>query len=253
MDVGKFLFFIIKNLVVAILVIGCQSSGINLGKMRTKHSISFAGYEWQVKHRTERAGPGNNYFSANSENVWVDSQGQLHLKITSRNGKWHCAEIISLSSFGYGTYRFTLAQLKSPLDKNAVIGLFLWNSYASKKHNHEIDIEFSRWGQDENLNAQFVVHPDSAANKHRFNFDLSAGPSTHSFTWAPHSISYNSVSGNYLNDTETNKETWQRTGEVVPRPGREKVRLNLWLYQGQPPAGEQEIEVTVTDFTFEPL
>jgi hypothetical protein len=59
------------------------------GAMRT---IEFDGYQWMVKHGDEeKQGPGPNYFSSLPENVWVDSQGQLHLKVTKRNDRWYCA------------------------------------------------------------------------------------------------------------------------------------------------------------------
>src|SRR5437879_1596093 len=74
-------------------------------------SISFSGFEWKVKSSLKRVGPGPNYFS--KENVWIDAQGRLHLKISSSkddegNLRWYCAEVVSQSSFGYGTYRWYL-------------------------------------------------------------------------------------------------------------------------------------------------
>ncbi len=241
--------------VLGVLFTGCRSSGSILTRKQAAHPLSFAGYEWQIKHRAERAGPGNNFFSASPENVWVDTQGQLHLKITYRHGQWHCAEIISQKSFGYGTYQFNVAPLATPLDKQVVIGLFLWNSYAKQLQNHEVDIEFSRWGQEQNLNAQYVVHPDVADNKHRFNFDLQAETSKHSFTWTADSIGFRSDFHNSSEPRVPGKRSvqWQWRGEEGPRAGREKVHLNVWLYQGQPPTENQEVEVVFTDFTFTPL
>ncbi len=254
MVVKKFLNLFVATAVAAILFTDCRNLGGILTRKQAEHTLFFAGYEWQIKHRSERAGPGNNYFSASPENVWVDAQGQLHLKITYRNGQWHCAEVISQRSFGYGTYQFKVAPLTSSLNKNVVVGLFLWNSYATKQHNHEVDIEFSRWGQEKNLNAQYVVHPDVAGNKHRFLFDLQAGTSRHSFFWVNNSIRFRSD----LNDSAEpevpvkSSTNWQWKGAKGPRAGREKVHLNVWLYQGKPPTENQEVEVVFTDFIFKP-
>ncbi len=33
-------------------------------------------------------GPGPNVFSDSPENVWVDAAGQLHMRITARDGQW---------------------------------------------------------------------------------------------------------------------------------------------------------------------
>src|SRR5436305_806293 len=63
-------------------------------------TISFSGYTWAVKASTGRVGPGPNYFSDSTNNVWVDTQGRLHLKITKVGGRWNCAEVINQQSLG---------------------------------------------------------------------------------------------------------------------------------------------------------
>jgi len=116
-------------------------------------SIYFSGENWFVKAGSGRLGPGPNYFSDSQNNVWVDSQGRLHLRITKVGGKWYCAEVISARSFGYGTYRFYLDSPVDALDSNAVVGLFTWSDDPAF-NNRELDIEFGRWGTTNNLNAQ---------------------------------------------------------------------------------------------------
>ena len=75
------------------------------GRLEAK-TIFFSGYNWTVKNSPGKVGPGPNYFSDSANNVWVDTQGRLHLKITKRNGRWYCAEVISEVSFGYGEHLF---------------------------------------------------------------------------------------------------------------------------------------------------
>ena len=149
--------------------------------------IYFSGYNWRVKFsRTDKVGPGNNYFSDLEENVWLDEQGQLHLKITERDGKWYCAEVILEESFGYGTYIFHLASKVDQLDENIVVGLFTWDDcYDIQYGNREIDIEFSRWSNpNKDENAQFVVQPhEKTGNKHEFTVQQDVEISTHYFGW----------------------------------------------------------------------
>ncbi len=72
----------------------------------------FSGYEWYVKNSNGVLwGPGPNLWNDSVQNVWVDSNGSLHLRITHGLclDQWFCAEVYSVQSFGYGTYNFTLS------------------------------------------------------------------------------------------------------------------------------------------------
>jgi hypothetical protein len=216
------------------------------GKPGYPTEISWSGRTWQVKSSASRVGPGPNFFSASPENVWVDATGRLHLKITQRNGRWSCAEIISRDSPGYGTYLFEIASPVADLDRNAVLGLFTWSDKAAYAHR-EIDIEFARWGDaSDPTNAQYVVQPyDRPGHLHRLTATGTA-PAVHGFTWRPAQVGFAS------SDLAAWDHDWTYTGSDVPRSGGENVRLNLWLFGGAAPSNGQEIEVVVTRFTFTP-
>src|SRR5205085_2386983 len=84
--------------------------------------IQFSGHTWLVKDSGgAKWGPGPNVFSPSTENVWVDGLGRLHLRITKSGSSWRSAEVISNASFGYGTYRWTLASDVSSLDAQVVL------------------------------------------------------------------------------------------------------------------------------------
>jgi len=68
--------------------------------------IVFSGRSWYAKANTAQLGPGPNYFSDSSSNVFVDNQDRLHLRITNSGGIWYCPELISRDSFTYGTFSF---------------------------------------------------------------------------------------------------------------------------------------------------
>lgn len=206
-------------------------------------TLLFSGYEWTVKTSGgEMVGPGPNYFSDSIDNVWVDEDRKLHLKITQSNGKWYCAEVISTENFGYGTYRFSIEGRIDQLDKNVVLGLFTWDDDPAYNHR-EIDIEFSRWGQDVNKNAQFVVQPHTTLdNIHRFNIEILDLYSTHSFAWTSGEIFFQSANSHI--------ESWSYIGPDIPLPGNENARINLWLYQGVDPSDAQEVEVIISAFEF---
>ncbi len=207
--------------------------------------IHFAAYDWTVKSSLIPVGPGPNLFSDSLQNVWVDGQGYLHLKITKQSdGKWYCAEIVGTQSLGYGTYSFDLLDTKQLSDPNVVLGLFTWSDDPGPQQNHrEIDVEVSQWAIPGNPNTQFVVQPwQVPANMMRFDIHLDR-PSLHTFHWRNDSISF------MTKQNESVVKFWRYTGTSIPTPGIENPRLNLWIFQNTP---SQEIEVVIRNFTFTP-
>src|ERR1043165_5320768 len=217
--------------------------------------LSFSGYDWWVKTSAGPVGPGPNFFSDSTNNVSVDGQGQLHLRITHRSNQWQCAEIVSARTFGYGNYRFELSSSANDLDRNVVLGLFTWSddpAYADR----EIDIECSRWGIAADVNnAQYVVQPYYLSG-HLTCYAVPAGQtnSTHLFTRESNRVSFQSLRGAFsVNPAPANVITnWTYT-LAVPQTGDENVRLNLWLYNTNGPASSNEVEVVVKSFRFVPL
>ncbi len=217
--------------------------------------VSFSGYEWRVKSSTGLVGPGPNYFSNSTNNVWVDAQGQLHLRITNRSNQWQCAELVSARTFGYGSYRVELNSRVDNLDPNVVLGLFTWSDDPAYNYR-EIDIECARWGNagDPN-NAQYVVQPsDSAGHLARFAVPTGLTNATLLFTWETNRVRYQSQRGSYSPspppaDVITN---WTYT-LTPPKTGDENFRFNLWLNRGNAPTEMNEVEVIIKSFEFVPL
>jgi hypothetical protein len=230
-----------------------QSTNQERGKKADGRVIRFSGLEWRVKSSTRRVGPGSNYFAGGEENVFVDGQDRLHMRITQRDGNWQCAEVISARSFGYGTYRFFLDSNVEHLDPNVVIGLFTWHD-SSAFHHREIDVEISRWGDPTNKDAQFVVQPyRQRENIDRFQLPAGLNASTHSFTWKPESVFCQTVAGLATSPAEAKSVLHQHTfTQDIPRPGGENARINLWLMGGKPPADGKDVELVISKFEFAP-
>jgi hypothetical protein len=216
--------------------------------------IQFAGHNWAVKFG-DYMGPGPNNFSDSVDNVWVDGNGYLHLKITHPDSNWYCSEIISDESFGYGTYVFTIDRRVDTLDRNIVLGLFTWDTYAPQFNYREIDFEFGTWGNPANDNSQYVIQPwDMPGNLYRFDIDYTgdATTTTHVMTWRPDGIYFKSYYGDFslAPPPETVIQDWYYTGSDNPPPGGENVRMNLWLISGLSPVNGLESEVVIKDFQF---
>lgn len=216
--------------------------------------FSFCDYAWWVKNSAGRVGPGPNYFSDSTDNVWVDAAGRLHLRITHRNDQWQCAEVISARSFGYGQYRFTVSAPANHLDPSIVLGLFTWSNDAAY-NNREIDVELARWNNPLDPSAaQFAVQPAGAGQLQRFSIPTSITNSTYTFIWQPGRVDFRAMNGDFSPaPAETNLVRDWKCQLGVPPAGGENLRFNLWLNQGNAPTDGQEVEVIISRFEFVPL
>jgi len=229
------------------------SSGVN--RESYDRIIRFSGQDWKVKSSNTPVGPGPNLFSNSPESVWVDESGQLHLKLIRKGDRWYCAEVVTVEPLGYGSYQFKISSGAANLDKYAVLGLFTWDTTAPQFNYREIDIELSRWGEEEGLNAQFVVQPwDRSGNRHRFAIDPQADSSTQLFVWSPMSVGFLSFLGSAQSPNPNDIiEQWSYTGaDTPPAGGPTNARINLWLIGGHPPSDENEIEIVLSSFEFIP-
>jgi hypothetical protein len=162
----------------------------------TVRAFHWSGFDWTVKTSTSPVGPGPNLFSDSTNNVFIDSQGQLHLRITNVSNAWQCAEILSQTSPGYGTYRFHLASPVDTLDPNIILGLFTWSN-APDSANHEMDVECGRWVDPADYaNSQFVRQPYYLPQHIvRYRIPTLATNATPSFNWETNAINYACVTG----------------------------------------------------------
>ncbi|HEX4348916.1 MAG TPA: glycoside hydrolase family 16 protein [Verrucomicrobiae bacterium] len=237
----------IYSLAIAKAVITRASPGVRF--------LSFSGYDWSVKNSAGTVGPGPNYFSDQTNNVWTDTNGWLHLRITHRTNAWQCAEIISARTFGPGNYRFELNSPVDAINTNVTLGLFTYSDDPAFT-DREIDVECGRWENPADTNnAQFVVQPFDGAN-HLVRYRVPAGltNTTHLFAWATNQVNFQSQAGAYSAAATNLITSWVFTNTAaVPASGDENVHLNLWLVLGDPPTDNNEVEVVIKSFSFVPL
>ena len=219
--------------------------------------ISFSGYDWWVKDSPGLIGPGPNYFSTSTNNVWLDTAGRLHLRITNRTNQWQCAEIVTRRTFGHGSYRFELDSPVNNINPSVVLGLFTWSDDPAYTHR-EIDIECGRWANTNDVNnAQYVVQPwDWDSHLVRYAVPAGLTNSTHLFTWETNRVSYQCQCGSYSpTPAATNLiSNWAFTdAAAVPQTGDENIRINLWLINSTPPTDNREVEFIIKSFNFVPL
>lgn len=206
-----------------------------------QREITFAGYKWVV--RNWDGSPGPNCWTNSKEDVWVDSTGRLHLTIKNVSGTWRCSQIISKDNFGFGTYRFYLDSRVDQFDKNSVVGL-----YTFEDNDHEIDIEFSRWGRLQANYLHYTSQPSNLlGNQKSYNMLLTENETINSFIWKPTSIEFSSVEGH--NPSVFPFANWVYLGNNIPQ-NETTVRMNLWLVHGNAPTDGKDIELVVSNFEY---
>lgn len=211
-----------------------------------QREIQFSGETWLVKSTPAPAGPGPNYFSDSTDNVFVDNIGRLHLKITKRGNTWYAAEVISKRPAGYGPYSVKVDSLPV-FDPNIVFGAFTWAD--GDVQQREIDLlEIGKFGRpaSDPSNAQNVVQPwNVAGNLNRFTLPPLA-PQTHTMSYSAEQVSFRSADSGGATLSQ-----WLY-GRRPPVPGSEPVhfRLNFWLFGGAPPSDGAEAEIIVSEAAF---
>ena len=218
-------------------------------------ALRFAGYDWLAKTSNVLVGPGPNYFSDSPDNVWLDDQGRLHLRVArDATGQWQAAEVVLQRSFGYGTYTFKLDGPPNELDVNVVFGMFTWNDDPAENHR-ELDIEIARWGRAAAANGRYTVQPYELPDR-MFDFrQPPAGAQTSQrIDWQPGRVHFQSWMGWASIPPSADAMIAARSFESgVPRPGGEQTRLNLWLDGGTAPQDTMGTEVIVSGFEFVPM
>jgi beta-glucanase (GH16 family) len=210
-------------------------------------TLEFSGITWKIRD-DGKGSPAANFWR--KDNVWVDEKGQLHLKIRKVGNVWTCAEIQTTDKFLYGKFEFEIVGRIDELDKNIVLGLFKYPQEANRDGLDEIDIEFSRWGRNENSNGLFTVYSDQRLQPEKsksFSFTLEGERTTHIFTRTPKSVYFQSFHGNQHGNKFAN---WKFESDNIsknPMP----IYLNFWLFRGQPPSDLQESEIIIKIVKFE--
>ncbi|MEP7342815.1 MAG: glycoside hydrolase family 16 protein [Acidobacteriota bacterium] len=210
--------------------------------------LQFSGYEWDIRTARSNRGGGLNYFSP--ENAWVDQRGKLHLRIAKEGDLWTCAEVISKKTFGYGTYRFVVQNM-APMDPGMVLTFFTWNNKKPEVNDREIDIEISRWGKPEQKNSQYVIQPYFLPDN-SIRFESPAGMITHSFSWEPDQVFFQSVKGNESKTTSTAPVFQHTFTSAIPPTQGESVCMNFYLYMALPPSSGAGAEIVIEKFIFLP-
>jgi hypothetical protein len=217
-------------------------------------SLNFSGYTWGIKTTgggaSEQFDPGPNFWSNDSSVIKVQADG-LHVKVTQIDGKWQCGEVYLLKSLGYGTYTVQISSQLNNLDQNTVAApLFIYAAL-----NQELDNEYSGVGGliPNPFNAQFVVQPYTVSGNVTQYLQSSTAQFTSQIEWRADHVTFQTWNG-WSNDPVTSDiiSQWTYTSSDIPPVGQERVRINLWLLNGNAPVSGIGDEMVIRSFSFQP-
>lgn len=199
-------------------------------------AVLFGGRTWAIRASGEGQVPGPNDWSDREDAVWVDDGG-LHLVLRRDGDRWRGVEMSTVLPPEAVHVQATVASPLSVLPAEAVFGLFVY-----RDDDHEADIELSRWGSPHiGTNGQFAVAPYGNDQKHRFQLDPAAGGSELVLDWRVDRVAFEArQSGRVLAE-------WRDTGERWRVRDGYRLHLNLWLYEGRPPADGKDVEVVLSE------
>jgi len=201
-------------------------------------TIRFSGYRWEVREAANDPGGSLNLYDPG--NAWTDKQGFLHLRAIKRNGQWVSAEVKLTRSLGYGSYRIVVRDV-AHLEPSMVFAFFTWDDFGPSR---EMDVEFSRWGEPQDKNAQYVVQPYVVpANTVRFT--APPGRLAVSARWEAGRVTFKT--------TRASKTVAGHTfTSGVPSAGNETIRMNLYVFEDKRHPVLHDSEVVIEKFEFLP-
>jgi hypothetical protein len=196
--------------------------------------VDWKGYTWSVTN-----GGMAGVAAGDPANVSIDASGYLHLAIQKKGNAWTAAEIFSTTRLGFGTYQWQIDGPIDTFDKNVVLGLFPYGPAAGigGDGTNEIDIEYSRWGQEAGPNGDWTNYPASGATVGELSYSFSLGGgtlSTSRFVWTQSSIEDFVFAGlEPLSGSQSPLKTWKYSPSNpktnIPQQAL-PLGMNLWCF-----------------------
>jgi hypothetical protein len=205
---------------------GVITSAVSPGQQKSSsYFIDFSGFSWRVRWKpSDRGGAVNPY---NPDNVYVDPAGALHLRIVNRDQQWTCSEVNLTQSLGYGTYSFTVEDT-SQLEPSVLFGIFTWDYSTDQENHREFNIDFSRRGDPQEKNAEFVLQP-AVVPTNVFRFTAPVGKLKHTIVWEPGRLTM--TTARVSESGHTSLASQHVFTSEVPTPGFESLRMTLFPYR----------------------
>jgi hypothetical protein len=216
-------------------------------------TIAWKGHTWQLT-----SGAMAGVCDGDPQNVSIDANGYLHLRIVNNGGTWTASELFTTDRLGFGTYQWQVDGAIDTYDKNVVLGLFPYGPAAGigADGTNEIDIEYARWGQANGPNGDWTDYPASGSTVGELSYTFSLGGATLStsrFVWSSSSIA-NALLGDLqaVGSVTGLIKSWtyapSNPTTNIPQQSL-PLGMNLWCFDA-PPSDGQPVEIVIRDFVY---
>ncbi len=218
-------------------------------------SLTWKGLTWNLTN-----GGMAGIAAGNSNNIFVDGNGYLHLKIVNTGGTWTASEMFTTTNLGFGTYQWQVEGPVDRMDPSVVLGLFPYGPAAGigSDRTNELDQEFAFWGYPDGTNFGWTFYPASGTTigTNNFKFTLNGGNAvTSRMVWSSTSVTGSLLTGFQPVSSNTGLIKSWTYAPTNPSTNIPQVALplgmNLWLFEA-PPSSGQNVEIVIRDFTFIP-
>ncbi len=174
----------------------------------------------------------------------------ITLIIDKRDEKWYCGEIYLQKPLGYGEYKFSVASPLNNLDKQMVLGFFLYHYDTTTNVLEEIDVELLRHleGHDDKEGA-FTVHQKDQNPVPHFQkaFHVNTDePIDFTIDWRESKVGFTAVA----NDNTMIADTTYTNDTNIPGPKNMILHINFYLFQGKPPVSGNSRSITIKEVSF---
>ena len=222
--------------------------GVGAPQFAPTRSLKFSGYDWSVRMIASDKGGMNNLYD--SENVWSDESGALHMQIKKKSASWSCAEVFLNRSLGYGTYSVTVRDT-SHLEPAAAFSMFTFDESASEQHFREMDVEVHGRGDAANKNnAQYAIQPFYSPGN-LFPFLAPSGSLTFVLRWEPDHTTFKTFRGR-SSGAGAQLVSEHEFPFAIPGPGQAKLRLIFFVVASDKSPMQKPSEVVVEKFEYLP-
>ncbi len=251
-------------------------------------TLRFSGYSWQIIESEETEYLNDTNLRFDRQNVWVDEQGRLHLKISNSDNGWYSAGLICTTDLGYGQYIFFLENRVDmytdcrldQLDEYAIFNISV-DDGLSLDDVDNINIAFSPQvgiSEDNNHNSWFRTSIDNQQESYVYYIDLDtwenlmgrdlfARPTRpgqywirSSFNWEPTSVRFESVIEWHTGPGMVTYPLaiWELDGASIKDSGKDRINILLTINEEylnryiDPLAEDGTTEVIISRFKFIP-